>query len=143
MNDLRFAVRMLLKDKWFTIVAILALGLGIGVNSTVFTFVNAVLIRGLPFPDAHQIVHLNARTAENADRSVSYPDYLDWRSQTRGFVSLAAYRQGTMNVSDSGHPPERTSGAWVTANAFGVIAQRPILGRDFRPGEDEEGPSRS
>jgi putative ABC transport system permease protein len=139
MHDLRFAVRILLKDKWFTLVAILALGLGIGVNSTVFTFVNAVLLRGLPFPNSHEIVHLNALTTENAERNVSYPDYLDWRSQTKTFVSLAAYRQGTMNVSDSGHPPERTSGAWVTANAFSVIAQRPVLGRDFREGEDQEG----
>jgi putative ABC transport system permease protein len=139
MHDLRFAVRILLKDKWFTLVAILALGLGIGVNSTVFTFVNAVLLRGLPFPNSHEIVHLNALTTENSERNVSYPDYLDWRSQTKTFVSLAAYRQGTMNVSDSGHPPERTSGAWVTANAFSVIAQRPVLGRDFREGEDQEG----
>src|SRR5688572_13983822 len=60
-QDLRFAVRILVKDKWFTLVAILALALGIGVNTTVFTFVNAVLIRGLPFPDSGRILHINTR----------------------------------------------------------------------------------
>ena len=64
---LKYAFRMLVKDPWFTFVAVVALALGIGVNSTVFTFVNAVLVRGLPFPNADQIVHLNSRnTAKNA-----------------------------------------------------------------------------
>jgi hypothetical protein len=77
--DLRFAVRMLLKDRWFTLVAVLALALGIGVNNTVFTFVNAVLLRGLPFENGHEIVHLNSRnTVEGSDMGVSLPDYRDW-----------------------------------------------------------------
>ena len=82
--NLKYAVRMLIKDPWFTFVAVLALGLGIGVNSTVFTFVNAVLLRGLPFPNADQIVHINSRdTAEGNGRGVSYPDYQDWRAQAK------------------------------------------------------------
>ncbi|MEP6914193.1 MAG: ABC transporter permease, partial [Acidobacteriota bacterium] len=138
--DLKFAVRMLLKDRWFTFVAVLALGLGIGVNSTVFTFVNAVLLRGLPFQNAHEIMHLNSRhTADRDDIGVSLPDYRDWQSQTTTFASLAAYQQMTMNVSDSGHPPERTNGVRVTANTFGILGERPVLGRDFRPGEDRAG----
>ena len=87
MHDLRYAVRMLVKDPWFTFVAVLALGLGIGVNSTVFTFVNAVLLRGLPFPNAHQIVHLNSRdTAEgNGPRRV-VPRLPGLARQARTFV---------------------------------------------------------
>ena len=91
--DLKYAFRMLVKDPWFTSVAVLALGLGIGVNSTVFTFVNAVLLRGLPFANADQIVHVNARnTAEGNSQGVSFPDYQDWRAQTKTFASLAAYQ---------------------------------------------------
>lgn len=138
-QDLRFAVRMLVKDKWFTLVAILALGLGIGVNTTVFTFVNAVLIRGLPFPEPGRILHINTRNiVDDDDSQVSHPELEDWRAQTRAFAELAAYRGGTMNVSDSGHPPERTSGSFISANAFRLLRQPPQLGRDFAPGEDQK-----
>src|SRR5262245_24523442 len=137
---LKYAVRMLVKDPWFTLVAVVALGLGIGVNSTVFTFVNAVLLRGLPFPNADQIVHLNGRnTAEGHSDAVSYPDFLDWRAQARTVSSLAAYQQTAMNISDSDHPPERASGVKVTTNAFSIIAEAPIHGRDFKEGEDQKG----
>ena len=137
---LRYAFRMLVKDPWFTLVAVLALGLGIGVNSTVFTFVNAVLLRGLPFPNADQIVHLNSRnTAEGHSDAVSYADFEDWRANARTFSSLAAYQQMTMNISDSGHPPERASGVKVSTNAFSIIGERPIQGRDFTDGEDRKG----
>jgi len=137
---LKHAFRMLVKDPWFTLVAVLALGLGIGVNSTVFTFVNAVLLRGLPFPNSDQIVHLTSRnTAEGNTDAVSYPDFLDWRAQARSLSSLAAYRQTPMNISDSGHPPERANGVRVSTNAFSIIGEAPIRGRDFKEGEDAKG----
>ena len=137
---LKYAFRMLVKDPWFTLVAVLALALGIGVNSTVFTFVNAVLLRGLPFPNADQIVHMNSRnTTEGNSQGVSYPDFLDWRANARTLSSLAAYQQTTMNISDSGHPPERASGVKVSTNAFSIIGERPIQGRDFSDGEDRKG----
>ena len=138
--NLRYAFRMLVKDPWFTSVAVLALALGIGVNSTVFTFVNAVLLRGLPFANPDQIVHINSRnTAEGSGLGVSYPDYRDWRAQAKSFASLAGYQPMTMNLSDSGHTPERASGVRVTANAFGVVGERPIKGRGFLDGEDRKG----
>jgi predicted permease len=138
--DLKYAFRMLIKDPWFTLVAVLALGLGIGVNSTVFTFVNAVLLRGLPFPNADEIVHVNSRnTAEGNSDGVSFPDFQDWRAQAKTFSSLAAYQQTTMNISDLGHPPERASGVKVSANAFSIIGERPIQGRDFSDSEDKKG----
>ena len=137
--NLKYAIRMLVKDPWFTLVAVLALGLGIGVNSTVFTFVNAVLLRGLPFPHADEIVHLNARnTAEGNTQGVSFPDFEDWRGQARSFASLAAYQTITVNISDSGHPPERASGVRLSANAFSIIREQPVQGRDFRAGEDRK-----
>jgi predicted permease len=136
-QDLRFAVRMLLKDRWFTLVAVLALALGIGVNTTVFTFVNAVLIRGLPFEDPEEIFIVNSRTmTEGQDGPVSYPDFEDMRAQTQTFSGLGAFQPSTLNVSDSGQPPERTAGALVTANTFSLLRQPPLIGRDFAPGED-------
>ena len=135
-----YAVRMLIKDPWFTLVAVLALGLGIGVNSTVFTFVNAVLLRGLPFANPDQIVHLNSRnTAEGNGLGVSYPDYQDWRAQAKSFASLAGYQVTAANISDSGHPPERANGMKVTANAFTIVGERPIRGRGFQDSDDRKG----
>jgi predicted permease len=142
LQDLRFAARMLVKDPWFTIVAATALGLGIGVNTTVFTFVNAVLIRGLPFPNSHEIVYVATHdtTRDESDRSqASWQEFEDWRAKARSFSGLAAFRFVQLNVSDPDHPAERVSAASVTANAFSVLGQQPFLGRDFAPGEDAAG----
>ena len=140
LQDLRFAVRMLAKDRWFTLVAVLALGLGIGVNTTVFTFVNAVLLRGLPYDDSDRIVIVTTRNKNQSQPGVaSYQDLEDWRAQARSFSALSCFQQTSMNVTDSGHPPERTSGARVCANAFGLLGQPMRLGRDFRPEEDKKG----
>ena len=138
--NLKYAFRTLIKDPWFTLVAAVALGLGIGVNNTVFTFVNAVLVRGLPFKNPDEIVHVNGRnTADGGTMPISHPDFVDIRNQSKSFSSLAAYQGMTMNISDSGRTPERASGARVSANAFGLLEERPILGRDFREGEDAKG----
>ncbi len=142
LQDLRYAVRMLLKDPWFTTVAAVALGLGIGVNTTVFTFVNAVLIRGLPFERPEEIVYLATHdtTRDEGDSSAaSWQEFEDWRAKARSFTELAAFRPLQMNVSDPDHPAERVSGASVTANMFGLLGQQPFLGRDFAPGEDATG----
>jgi predicted permease len=138
--NLKYAVRMLVKEPWFTLVAALALALGIGVNSTVFTFVNAVLIRGLPFANPDEIVHVNGRnTADGGMMPISYPDFIDIRTQSKSFAGLAAYQGMTMNISDGGHAPERAQGVRLSANAFSVLGERPIRGRDFRTGEDLKG----
>ena len=100
-QDIRFAARLLVKDRWFTAVAALALALGIGVNATVFTFVNAVLIRGLPFNDPDRIMSIGMTGARDSqDRGVSYLDFEDWRRGTRAFERIAAFNGTTMNVSD-------------------------------------------
>ena len=142
LQDLRFAARMLLKDRWFTVVAATALGLGIGVNTTVFTFVNAVLIRGLPFERADEIVYLATRDTtkdENDSSAASWQEFEDWRDKARSFPALAAFRFQQMNISDPEHPAERASGVAVTANTFSVLRQQPFLGRDFAPGDDAAG----
>ena len=85
-EDVRFAGRLLLKDKWFALVAAIALALGIGVNATVFTFVNAVLIRGLPYEDSHQILHVDLRnTATGSEFPASWPEYQEWKALLHHF----------------------------------------------------------
>ena len=140
-QDLQFAVRLLVKDKWFTLVATAALALGIGVNATVFTFVNAVLIRGLPFDEPDRIMAIgSADPARNRlNMGVSYLDFKDWSQATKSFSGLAAYTGATMNVSDEGRAPERFVGASVSANLFGLIRQAPMLGRGFVPDDDRPG----
>ena len=139
LQDLRFAIRLLVKDRWFTAVAVVALALGIGVNSTVFTLVNAVLIRGLPFDEPDRIMALGTLDAHNRDRMSSYLDFEDWRTGTRAFAGLAAFSPQTMNVSDEGRAPERFGGPYISANAFALVGERPIIGRDFRPDDDRPG----
>src|SRR5476649_2291489 len=139
LQDLRFAVRLLIKDRWFTAVAVIALALGIGVNATVFTFVNAVLIRGLPFNHPDRILVVGTRDARGRDRGASYPDFEDWRAATRTFAGLSAYSSQTMNVSDEGRTPERFQGPYLSANTFTLIGQQPLLGRDFLPEDDRLG----
>ena len=139
-QDLQFAIRLLVKDKWFTLVAALALAMGIGVNSAVFTFVNAVLIRGLPFNDPDTIMALSSRDpVRDRNMGTSYLDFKDWRAGTKTFTALAAHTGATMNVSDEGRAPERFAGAYLSANAFRLIGQTPALGRDFLPDEDQPG----
>jgi predicted permease len=138
-NDLRYAFRLFVKDRWFTAAAATALALGIGANSTVFTLVNAVLIRGLPFDEPDRIISLGTTDARNRDLDVSYLDYRDWRDANRSFTGLAAYSGATMNVSDAGRAPERYQGVYITANGFRVIGERAALGRDFVPEDDLPG----
>jgi predicted permease len=139
-QDLRYATRLLVKDRWFTLVAVLALSLGIGLNTAVFTLVNAVLLRGLPYGEPHRIMHLNERNQpRDQEFGVSYLDYQDWRRATKTFADLAAFQGGTMNISDAGRPPERAAGAWVSANTFRHLGQPLRLGRDFATDEDTKG----
>jgi putative ABC transport system permease protein len=139
-QDLRFAVRLTVKDKWFSTVAVVALALGIGVNATVFTLVNAVLIRGLPFRDSGRLYMLSSRDARGGGNpSISYPDFQDLRSQTRAFIGLGAFSPTPFNIADERGMPEQVRGAWVSANAFSLLGQQPLLGRDFAPEEDRKG----
>ena len=139
-EDVRFASRLLVKDKWFTLVAVVALALGIGVNATVFTFVNAVLIRGLPIPDSDRVMAVGGfDRVRNRPAGVSYLDFRDWRESTRSFEMIAAYNGTVANVSDEGQPPERYNGIPISANGIAILGQRPVIGRSFTPEDDVRG----
>ena len=140
LQDLRFACRLIVKERWFTAVAVGALALGIGVNATVFTLVNAVLIRGLPFKDSAQLYMLAVkRPADNGSGNLSYPDFQDWRSQSKTFADIAGFTRGGMSLADDRGVPEQARGTWLTANAFQVLGQQPLIGRDFNPQDDRKG----
>ena len=139
-QDIKFGVRRLLREPGFTAVVVVALALGIGVNTTVFTLVNAVLFRGLPFEQADRVMFLssNDHAKNRNDMGVSYPDFRDWRAQSKAFKGLAAFSQTGFVISDS-NAPERYDGPRLTANTFSLIGQKPMLGRDFLPEEDRVG----
>jgi putative ABC transport system permease protein len=138
-QDLQFAVRLLTKDKWFTVVATLALAFGIGVNATVFTFVNAVLIRGLPFPDPDRIMAVSSLDpVRNRPMGVSYLDFQEW-AQAKSLQGVSAMTGATMNVSDEGRPPERFVGGFVSGGTFTLLGEAPAIGRDFTPEDDRPG----
>jgi putative ABC transport system permease protein len=139
-EDIRFAARLLLKDKWFSLVAAVALALGIGVNATVFTFVNAVLIRGLPIADPDRTLAVGSyNRARSNPIGVSYLDYRDWKENTKAFETFGAYNGTTANVSDEGQPPERFNGSHISANGFGILGTTPMLGRNFVADDDRPG----
>ncbi len=139
-EDVRFAARLLLKDKWFTLVAAVALALGIGVNATVFTFVNAVLIRGLPIPESNRAMAVSSfDRVRNRTAGVSYLDFRDWKDGSRSFELLGAYNGLVANVSDEGQPPERFQAAHMAAVNFQILGTQPTLGRSFNAGEDGRG----
>jgi putative ABC transport system permease protein len=138
-QDVRFAVRLLVKNRWFTLVAATALALGIGVNTAVFTFVNAVLIRGLPFDEPDRIIAVGTTDARNRPAGVSRLDFNDWRDASKSFAGLALMLGTSVNVSDEGLAPEMFQGVYQSANLFQLIGVRPMLGRDFRPEDDQVG----
>src|SRR5439155_12150025 len=139
LQGLRYAIRLLIKDRWFTAIAAIALALGIGANATVFTFVNAVLIRSLPIADPDRVIQINTTDARGRRQAMSLLDFRDYRESARTFSDLTIYLGGTANVSDEGRPAERFQGLFTSANLFRLIKQPPMLGRDFRSEDDQPG----
>jgi putative ABC transport system permease protein len=140
MNDLRFALRQLRKSPGFTFVAVLTLALGIGANTAIFSVVNAVLLRPLPYPNADRIMVLNESSGLGQNYSVALPDYFDWRNDNTVFEQLAATHKESRNLSGiPGREPERVSCASVTRNFFNIIGLPPELGRTFSEDEDKVG----
>src|SRR5215831_3092050 len=138
MNDLRYSLRQLLKHPGFTFVAVLTLALGIGANTAIFSIVNAVLLRPLPYPQPDRLVLIRERTNIFDSGSVSLPNYLDWRAAQRGFTDLALIRRDDANLSGiSGDiEAERVGCGRVTYNFLSLLGVPPELGRDFRESDD-------
>ena len=141
LQDLRYATRMLAKQPAFTAIAVLTLALGIGANTAIFSVINAVLLRPLPFPNADRIMFLTERdNVRGEEFTVSCPDYLDWKRDNTVFEHLAVTRRESRNLSGiPGREAERVSSAYVSDNFFKVIGLSPQLGRTFSEEEEKAG----
>src|SRR3954453_5120915 len=139
LQDFRFAVRKLAQEPAFALIAVLTLALGIGANTAIFSVVNAVLLRPLPYPEPERIVYLN-EVAAGSSSSIALPDSIDWRKDAKSFEHLAISRLESRNLSGiPGREAERVSVAFVTANFFNVIGLNPQIGRSFSEDEDKPG----
>src|SRR5436853_1094469 len=138
LSDVRYAFRMIAKQPGFAALAVLAFALGIGANTAIFSVVNAVLLRPLPYPHPERLIRLGEGSPNFPFGSVSYPNYLDWRAAQRSFTDLALYRRDSYNLSSEkgAIAPERVGGARVSANFLKVLGVAPQLGRDFTDADD-------
>ena len=139
LGDLRYALRKLAKAPAFAAIAILTLALGIGANTAIFSLVNGVLLRPLPFPESERIVYFEGKNpaAGITDSNISYLDFTDWSQQTDLFASTAAYWTGNADLSGDGAEPEAVPRAGVTTGFFSVLGVQPILGRVIVPEDDK------
>jgi putative ABC transport system permease protein len=137
-QDVRYALRTLRKSPVFTGVAVFALALGIGANTAIFSVVNAVVLKPLPYRDPGRLVLLwgNVRRMKVERRGTSYPDFADWRSQSKSFDGMAVYNPVGSTLT-GGDEPERVKCEQVSAAYFSILGVTPILGRTFLPSEDQ------
>src|SRR5215470_19431621 len=140
LSDVRYAVRNLLRRPGFTIIAVITLALGIGANTAIFSAINALLLKPLPFPELDRVVavwdKLPARGI--AHNEVTFANYLDLKAQNQSFEQLALYRWWSPNLTGV-EPPERIQGFLVTANFFDALGMKPIMGRNFAEEENQPG----
>ena len=133
-QDLRYGARMLLKQPGFTLIAVLTLALGIGANTAIFSVVNAVLLRPLPFPEPERLMLVEGKGLGN----FAAPDFRDLATQNRSFAQLGAYTSATFNLS-GGSEPERVNGARVSAGLLPTLGVQPLYGRNLTAEEDRDG----
>jgi predicted permease len=137
-QDIRFAIRVLLKNRAFTLVAILSLAVGIGANSAMFSFADTLLLRPLPVLHPSQVVTVQSKTAKDRLGFLSYPDYVDYRNRTTTFDSLVACRVAPFGFAANPEAlPQVKYGMMVSGNLFQAMGVEPALGRSFRPDEDQ------
>jgi putative ABC transport system permease protein len=140
LSDVRYAARNLFRRPGFTIIAVITLALGIGANTAIFSAINALLLKPLPFPELDRVVavwdKLPSRGVQRNEVTVA--NYLDWQSQTQSFEQLALYRWWSANLTGI-DPPERIQGFLVTANFLDTTGMKPIMGRNFLPEENQPG----
>src|SRR5213079_1196315 len=139
-QDVRYGLRTLLKNPGFTVIAVLALALGIGANSAIFSVVNAVLLRPLPFKNPAQLVMVweNATHLGFPKNTPSPPNFVDWQKQNTVFTGMAAMSKRSFNLTGVGEP-ERLDGRRVSANLFDLLGVPALLGRAFVPDDDRPG----
>ena len=145
LQDLRYGARMLMKKPGFTLIAVLTLALGIGANTAIFSVVNAVLLRPLPFPESDRLMQIFLNNPETASNRSGYgnADFQALRERNRSFEKIAAVSPGNRFSLTGGAAPEEVIGASVTAEFFDMLGVRPQRGRTFQAGEDKPGSPRT
>ncbi len=139
-QDLRYGSRTLARNPGFTAVAVIALALGIGANTAIFSVVNGVLLQPPPYRDPDHLMWLSETSPDFGTMSVACPNFVDWRDQNRSFTSLASFRWEDYDIT-GGLQPEHLPGKMVSADFFRVLGITPVLGRDFDPRSDRPGAS--
>jgi predicted permease len=142
MMDLRLGLRQLLRSPGFTLLAIVTLGLGIGANTAMFSTLNSILLKPLPYPESGQLDRIDRATAQNPQGRVSPADLLDLQREMHAYGEIAAYTLGDTSLSEPGQPAEMVRALRTTANLFATLRVQPQLGRDFLPREDLAGNDR-
>jgi putative ABC transport system permease protein len=139
-QDIRYAIRNLWHSKGFATVAILCLGFGIGLNATIFSVIDGVLLKPYPYPDPERILAVGQqRLRTDSQAGLSYLDMRDWKEANSVFTTIAAVLGRSLTISDRGADPERYSGAGVSWDLFPMLGTSPILGRGFTPEDDRRG----
>ncbi len=137
-QDIRYGARMLVKHPGMTIVVILALALGIGANTAIFSVINSVLLRPMPYHEAERLVFLNERNQVMDEMSISYPNFTDWRNQNRVFEKFGVYNRNSYNLTGAGEA-ERIPTAQMSADLFAALRVNAALGRLYTNDEDQPG----
>src|SRR5262245_20683048 len=142
LQDLRYGARMLLKKPGFTLIAVLTLSLGIGANTAIFSVVNALLLRPLPYRDSARLVLLSDKPRQGRRTTISYPNYSDWRARAQSFEAMASVRGESFNLTGVDRPVQ-LRGRTVNWNFFQVLGVQPQLGRLFAETDDRYGAART
>jgi len=137
-QDIRYGARMLIKNPGVTIIVIVALALGIGANTAIFSVVNAVLLRPMPYDESDRLVFLNEKSPVLDEMSISYPNFLDWREHNQTFEKMGVYNRASYNLTGAGEA-ERIVTGQVSADLFSVLRVSPLHGRVFTNDEDKPG----
>ncbi len=141
-QDLRYGARMLVKNFGFTAVALITLALGIGANTAMFSVVNALLLKPLPYRNPEQLVWVGETAPQRKNDFIPGPHFLDWREQSQTLEQIAAYSPNDLTLTGAGEP-ERLDGNRVSAGFFTLLGVTPLLGRNFLPAEDRAGGERA
>jgi putative ABC transport system permease protein len=139
LQDVRYAVRNLSRSKGFATVAILCLGFGVGLNATIFSLIDGVLLKPYPYTDPDRIVVVGEQRRNTDQAGLSYLDMRDWKEANSVFTTIAAVSGRSLTIADGSGEPERYLGAGVSWDLFPMLGTHPIRGRDFTPEEDREG----
>jgi predicted permease len=141
-QDVRFAIRLLGRHRAFTVAAAGTLAVGIGVNTTFFTIVNAICIRGLPIDRPGEVLELTTLDPRGQRTGMSYLDFQEVRAGATRFSALAAYANTPMTIADDGRAADRITGTYISAGAFRLLGRPPVIGREFAPEDDRTGAPR-